>query len=362
MTTETLSRPDPAGRTATGLIDCDIHPRLPQQADLLPYADAYWRDMFAYRAIDRQELMSHPDSIPAMTPPDRRPVIADAAALAAGHLEPAGIAAGILNVLSGAHAAYDPYLAAAMCSATNRWLAADWLDADPRLRASLLVPFQNPEAAVAEIEAHAGDRRFVQVLAILMGEKPLGRREFWPIYAAMEKHGFALAIHPGNSYRNAPSQCGFYSTRVEETVSQTQAFASQVASLLAEGVFSRHPGLKVVLAECGITWLPSLMWRMTKDWKGVRVEVPWIKEPPAEVVARHIRMTTQPFDAPDDAGEVARLLDHLGSDEMMLYASDFPHPHATGQTGLPGWLPAAMAEGVGRRNALETYARLEVKG
>jgi predicted TIM-barrel fold metal-dependent hydrolase len=52
----------------------------------------------------------------------------------------------------------------------------EWLDRDPRLRASIVVPMQNTEYAVDEIERCAKDRRFVQILVLAMQETPLGRR------------------------------------------------------------------------------------------------------------------------------------------------------------------------------------------
>ena len=42
-------------------------------------------------------------------------------------------------------ALHSEYLAAALCCAVNRWITADWLDYDPRLRASIVVPAQNPQ-------------------------------------------------------------------------------------------------------------------------------------------------------------------------------------------------------------------------
>src|SRR5487761_1056251 len=60
----------------------------------------------------------------------------------------------------GGPAAYK----AALCHAINDWLAADWLDRDPRLRGSINVPFDSPDLAVAEIERFADDPRFVQVM------------------------------------------------------------------------------------------------------------------------------------------------------------------------------------------------------
>ena len=58
-------------------------------------------------------------------------------------------------------------------------------------------------------------------------------------------------------------------------------------SLVSEGVFERFPDLRVVLIECGFAWLPLLLWRFDKDWKGVWREVPWLKHRPSEYVAEH---------------------------------------------------------------------------
>ena len=88
---------------------------------------------------------------------------------------------------------------AAFTRALNDWVVKEWLDRDPRLRASIVVPMQNVEYAVDEIERCAKDRRFVQVLVLAMQEMPLGRRHCWPIYAAAERHGLPIGIHAGSS-------------------------------------------------------------------------------------------------------------------------------------------------------------------
>ena len=56
--------------------------------------------------------------------------------------------------------------------------------------------------AVEEIERCAADQRFVQVLMLVMGDMPLGKRHYWPIYAAAERHGLPIGIHAGSSYRH----------------------------------------------------------------------------------------------------------------------------------------------------------------
>lgn len=222
----------------------------------------------------------------------------------------------------------------------------------------MLVPFQNVEAAVEEIERRAGDKRFVQILTLAMTELPLGRRIYWPIYEAAAKHGLPIGIHAGSNYRNAPSHSGFHSFLIEDHVAQPQGFSTQVASLIAEGVFTKYPELKVVLIESGVTWLPALMWRMSKDWRGARIEVPWVKEAPADIIRKHVRMTSQPFDGPDNAEDVAKALDHLLSDEMVLFSSDYPHWHFEGLDVLPEGLSADRMNKILRDNVRATYARL----
>ena len=106
-------------------------------------------------------------------------------------------------------------MADAFCRALNDWLAKEWLDKDTRLRGSIVIPIQSVEKSVAEIERCAADRRFVQVLMLVMGDMPLGKRAYWPIYAAAERLGLPIGIHAGSNYHNPPTlgRLGFLSHR-----------------------------------------------------------------------------------------------------------------------------------------------------
>ena len=218
-----------------------------------------------------------------------------------GAFDQLGASHAICNVLYGASAVYDPYMALAFCKAINDWIAAEWLSQDSRLRASILVPMQAPDLALEEIERHADDNRFVSILVLAQGEMLLGRRQFWPIYQLAEKYKLPLAIHAGSSYRQAPSSVGWPSHRYEYYLVEAHAFQAQILSLIYEGVFGKFPGLKVVLMESGVSWLPAFMWRANKTWRGVRVEVPWVEREPASIIRDHVRVTMQPFDGPPDA-------------------------------------------------------------
>jgi predicted TIM-barrel fold metal-dependent hydrolase len=360
MTTETMEKTAEPAITDLDAIDCDVHPRSPLQADLLPFLDAYWRDMFPYRDINRLELTSYPTSTAAYSRPDSPGGADDVESLQTNLMDRLGLSAAILNVVNATQAIYDPYMQAALCAASNRWVASEWLDRDPRLRASLLVPWRHPEAAVREIERNASDNRFVQILALAMGEAPLGQRMFWPIYEAAQKHGLALSIHPGSAYRTAPTQAGYPSYLVEAHVAQTQGFANQVVSLVSEGVLGKFPELPVVCVESGVSWLFGVSWRVAKDWRGARMEVPWVKESPAAVLQERLRLTIAPFDAPLDLEDGDKVVELVGSSDMLLFSTDFPHDHGNDLGRWPDCIPARYAQTIARDNALATYPRLEL--
>lgn len=344
-------------------IDCDIHPGLPGTHALLPYLDDHWREQVISRGIDGMDLNSYPAAMPLTCRPDWRLDGAkpgsDLGRMQSDALDPFGVSHAICNVLYGAQAAYDPYMAAAFCGGINDWLAEEWLARDERLRASIVVPMQNPELAAAEIEKRAGDRRFVQVLMLSMGETLLGRSQFWPIYAAAERHGLPIGIHAGNQYRQAPSSIGWPSYRYEFYQAEAQAFQSQVLSLVLEGVFGRYPGLKVVLLESGVSWLPAFMWRAVKTWRGLRVEVPWVDRSPADIMRDHIRLTTQPFDGPPDPASLDRLLNQIQSEDMLLFASDYPHWQFDGIDPVPTNFSPHLVQRMSVDNPLATYPRLK---
>jgi predicted TIM-barrel fold metal-dependent hydrolase len=123
-------------------------------------------------------------------------------------------------------------------------------------------------------------------------------------------------------------------------------------------VFVKYPKLKVVLIESGITWLPPYLWRLSKFWRGVRNEVPWIDRSPEEFARDHVRLTIQPFDAPPSAAHIGRIMDQLQSDDMLLFSTDFPHWQFDGDDMLPAWISPALRRKILVDNPLATYARL----
>jgi predicted TIM-barrel fold metal-dependent hydrolase len=362
MNVEVAQRMGTRPRIEPGGIDCDIHPSVPNLKALLPYLEDHWRDMAVQRGLHELDSIAYPANAPLTARPDWRPPQgkpgADLEALRAQALTPFGTSLAICNCLYGVQLLFSEDMAAGMARAVNDYIAREWLDREPRLRASIVIPVQSPALAVQEIERCAADKRFVQVLMLVSGEVPLGRRSLWPIYEAAERHGLPVGIHPGSGYRHPVTPVGWTSYFTEDYANQATAFQSQLTSMICEGVFQKYPKLRVVLLESGFTWLPAYLWRLTKYWRGLRMEIPWVDRSPTEIVRDCVRLTIQPCDAPPTTEAFARVLDHMGSDELLLFSTDYPHWQFDDDDVLPAGLSPALVRKIMIDNPLATYPRL----
>ena len=236
-----------------GAIDCDIHPGVPGMKALLPYMDDHWRDAFILRGMDNFDLASYPPGAPISCRPDWRPPHGkpgtDFSLLQSQALDAFGARYAICNTLYGGQAVVSETMGAAMCGATNDWIETEWLARDARLRASIIVPAQSPELAVAEIERKAHNKCFVQILLPVAAEILYGRSYHWPIYEIAEHYDLPVGLHAGSIFRHAPTANGWPSHYLHDYVSQSQVFEDQLLSILSQGVFEKFPKLRVVLIE-----------------------------------------------------------------------------------------------------------------
>ena len=120
-------------------------------------------------------------------------------------------------------------MGAAICSAVNDWIVEHWLNKEPRLRASIVMPAQAPLLAAEEIERRAADRRFVQVLMPAACEMMLGRSYYWPIYEVAAKYDLPIGLHAGSMYRYAPTSGGWPSHYLHDYVAQLADLRGPVA-------------------------------------------------------------------------------------------------------------------------------------
>ncbi len=333
MSEALLDRPAPQ-QARLGLIDCDVHHALRSPRDLHPWLSQRWRDHLATygqgRPVPFVAASPYPKSAPALSrhdawPPDGGPPGSDLGFLQRQLLDRYGIETAFLHLLSitGMDQRNQEF-GAALCRAVNEWQYHEWAQRDRRLKVAIVVPGEDAAAAVAEIEHWAGNPGFAQVSMVTHTIEPLGRRRYWPIYEAAAAHDLPVGLHTSGFNGHAVTPAGWPSFYVEEHHAVAISQQALVTSLVCEGVLARNPGLRVVIVEAGLAWVPSLCWRLDRHWARMRDEVPHLDRPPSSYIKGQVWFTTQPMDEPERAEDLAKIFDWIGWDRI-LFATDYPH-------------------------------------
>lgn len=317
------------------IVDADIHVNTSMDA-LRPYLEVQWLEFIRERGFGR---MGEPlgikriyppgaksTAMPGWAPKDGRQPASDLSQLREHILDRLDVDFGIVNCYFAVDSIRYPEFAAAVAAAINDWLVAEWLDKDDRLRASIVVPARSPELAAREIDRVGDHPGFVQVLMPVRSDRLYGNRYWHPTLRAIARHDLVFGLHFGGTPDGPPTPTGWPSYYLAEYVGEPTLYWAQLTSLIAEGAFQEVPGLRVSVLEGGFTWLPPVAWRLTKEWKGLRRDVPWVDRAPSELIREHMRFSTAPVDA-GSAEALEAVVRWLGSDELLMFATDYPHWH-----------------------------------
>lgn len=342
------------------IADCDVHSELDSVRDLFPYLSTRWRRQLETAGVRGYQGGGYPRFWPNREdarPPSGRTMGSEAGFTCSHYLDPYNVRYAILIPLAGAGVQPNLDFSAALASAINDWIVNEWLDRDPRFRASMTVAVEDPQRAVGEIERRAADRRFVQVLFPGRPREPMGRPKYWPIYEACSAHGLSVATHAAAGGSQPITGAGWPSYYVEDHVSPAQSMQANVTSMIVEGVFERFPTLKLVSVENGFGWLPSLMWRLDAAYELFSAEVPHLSRRPSEYVRGHVYLATQPMEEPRDPRHFEALLEHCPElAEQLVFASDYPHWDGDSpDTAFPARLPDGLERAILCDNARRLY-------
>ena len=281
-------------------------------------------------------------------------------------LDDCGIDIAILtgSTAYGASSMPDADLGSAICTAFNDYTLDTWVASDSRFRFAMAINTQDPPAMAREIDRIGGHPAVVAVMMPGGAMKPYGNRVYDPIYEACERHQLAVMIHfngEGVGINGPPTAAGWPSHYVEGRMMRAPVYMAHIASFIFEGAFEKFPSLKVVNVEAGFAWLPWYLWRMDSDWKSLRYQVPWVKQPPSEYVKRHVRVNTQPIDEPTDERDLERIIEQLHGDTVLLFGSDYPHFDFDDPRQTLKRLPDRLRRRIFGESALETFAKLDAE-
>jgi predicted TIM-barrel fold metal-dependent hydrolase len=219
----------------------------------------------------------------------------------------------------------------ASLQAFNRWLEEDWgFEYRGKLIAVPMISLADPDAACAELDflLERGARivhvRPAPVPGPHATTRSLGDQLHDPVWARLAEASVPVAFHLGDSGYNllaaawggAAEFQGFGPMDVlGRIVVSDRAIHDTIASLVVDGVFKRHPKLRVASIENGSDFLHTLVKRLRKQAN----QTPWVfAEDPLDTIRRHVWV------APYFEEDLRALAELMGTDRI-LFGSDWPH-------------------------------------
>lgn len=367
-----VETPEAPALTSSGVdsafIDCDVHydPRSLAD-DLAPYMAQEWRRYVLNRGFSSAPSLPYalwqgPERREVEPPEGEGRASMSFELLKRTHLDAWDVEYAIIAPGRFLGATYLPQreFALALAAAHNDFTVDHWLSRDERLRGSVFVTAQDAVASAREIDRMGGHPSMVQV--VLPTRSPggieWGDEKYHPIWEAAVRNDLAVAFHLVGAAGDVPPPTTYGWPRSYMELAATYPIAAQceLTSLLCRGVFEKFPALRVVFIENGFAWLPALLWQLDKKWRELRAEVPWLKRPPSAYAHEQIRFTTQPMCEPGKREHLPQLIDMLGSDEMLLFSTDWPHWDFDAPTRtLPSNLPKDLRSKILSENARTFY-------
>jgi uncharacterized protein len=228
----------------------------------------------------------------------------------------------------------EPRLRYGAARAHNRHMA-DFCHADDRLMGVAVVPLDDPEMAMAELDHVLG----LGLSAVWVPHRPCGDRspghvDFDPLWARLAESGTPFVLHVGGAPLQAarawmnngrpPTKDwlgGGENLRTKDIALAHAAPEAFVSMMVLDGVFERHPNLRGASVELGAGWVPELLRRLdwvVKHWSRNDANLQGLSRTPSEQLAAQMAFTPFVFE------EVGNFIDQSSAD-LYLFSSDYPH-------------------------------------
>ncbi len=211
----------------------------------------------------------------------------------------------------------DAELRAACFRAFNDY-AAEYCSYDPKRMVGLgAITLEDIPAAIRELKRCANKGlRGVMIVCAPPDERPFSHPDYDQFWAVAQDLNMPVSLHILTGRRGH----GIDFSRI---LLSYMRFPSEIqgtlATMLFGGVFERFPRLKVVSAECDVSWMPHFMYRLDHAYERLRhFENISLPKMPSEYIKRQVYATFQFETIRPDLVEV------YGADQMM-WSSDYPH-------------------------------------
>jgi predicted TIM-barrel fold metal-dependent hydrolase len=223
----------------------------------------------------------------------------------------------------------------AVMHAYNQWMLDQWhFNYKSRIYSAPLVSLQDVDWACQEAEwaLKNGTRLFLMPMGPVNGKAPAhpDHDRFWSI---LNEAGARVVYHVSEAIYMKDHMAVWgermQSSRLKQTAFMWMHGYSErpvietLSSFVFLNFFARFPRVKLLSAENGAEWVPSMLVKMDKV-RGMAKNGSWpggqLKERPSAIFKRHIGVVAYPED------DIKSIIDACGgAHQWMLMGSDYPH-------------------------------------
>jgi predicted TIM-barrel fold metal-dependent hydrolase len=263
----------------------------------------------------------------------------------------------------------DPELRAACVRGVNDWAREIYEESNGRFIMLLPLSCQTPEEAVAELMRVAEFGLPTGVIFDWVNAPEPVLHQMWePVWAAAAETGLPVNLHanPSGGSRQMGVGVSGLEPRNQALMRVANfpmgAMGELMSAVVFSGICDRHPGMRFVLEEAGVGWVPFLYWRFDREYdfggpesRVFKPDIP-LSEMPTEYVKRQVFFT---FEVEEEGG--FRRVPEIGL-RNFLWASDFPgldspwpHSKAMGHAPAEAALGKAALDQLVFENAVSLY-------
>lgn len=217
-------------------------------------------------------------------------------------------------------------------AAWNRWTGAVAQEGHGRLHPVAHLTLRDLDWLEQQLGAlSAAGVRLAKIAPALVDGRPLSHPDHDRAWRAFVERGITPVFHVANVGR--PFDDAWYATDPEPSnpalasVFLWTSPALALADLALNGVFERHPELRLGVMELSAVWVPLFLQYLDGGYRFHRrlhgASIVDLDLPPSEYVRRHVRIAAFSYERPD------HLADRAG--DLFMCCSDYPHSEGTAE-------------------------------
>ena len=299
------------------IYDWDRHAAVPDYRELFPYMDASWAKHF-----ERGEFLG---SIAESSNHIRMSARWGLPPLSAGAAAEADLSLVVPHQGVAINGWADQVAATVFAGAMNSYAREHWT-ADRQAPAIVVSP-HDPAWSAGEIRRRAAEGGFAAI-ALPFGPVLFGSGHYDPVYDAATEVGLPIVAHysgvEGRYAGAAPLSGGVHYSAFSRNALLPHLAESNISSLAFEGAFERFPAVRFLFSGVGFSWLPSLLWRIDREWRTFRHDVPWVTRVPSSYVLERVWVTSWPVREATLGGDWERLFHDEAFRGRVVFGSHEP--------------------------------------